>query len=138
MKNKVKSIFIIDDDPITVFGIKKLLLDVVDSIQVESFSNGKEALNAILKGIDEKKEVPDLIFLDINMPVMNGWNFMKEFHKLDINKTIRINIITSSIDPADYEQWLYFKKKSMHFIDYKNKPIFKITPQDIDFIERAS
>ncbi|WP_343487794.1 response regulator [Allomuricauda sp. d1] len=138
MKTRIDSIYIVDDDPITVFGIKKVLYDVVECDNVASFENGKEALDALLLQLEQGKEIPDIIFLDINMPVMDGWTFMEEFHKLEINKPIRINIVTSSIDPADHERWLYYRKKSMHFVDYKNKPIFKLTAQDIDYISKAS
>ncbi|UJH68096.1 two-component system response regulator [Allomuricauda sp. SCSIO 65647] len=135
---KIDSIYIVDDDPITVFGISKMLGIVVECNDITTFNNGKEALDDFIKRWDSNKKLPDVIFLDINMPIMDGWGFLDEFLKLEVSKKIRINIITSSIDPVDYEKWLRYKQTTHHFIDYKNKPVFKIEEQDIDHIDMAS
>lgn len=135
---KVNSIYIVDDDPITIFGISKMLGSLVECDDITSFQNGKEALDDIIVRIRAKKRLPDVIFLDINMPILDGWGFLEEFLKLDIPQKIRINIVTSSIDPADYEKWLRCKQATHHFLDYKNKPIFKIEAQDIEHIDLAS
>lgn len=120
---KIDAISIIDDDPITVFGIKKMLdsLDVCDSIV--TYENGKLAIEAIKALNIARQGVPDVIFLDINMPIMDGWQFLEEFIKLTIEKTVRINIVTSSIDPVDLQNWEYYRGKTHHLIDFKNKPI---------------
>lgn len=120
---KIDSIFIIDDDPIMVFGIKKMLDLCNLGTNVQSFANGKEAIERIKKMISRKEVAPDVVFLDINMPIMDGWQFLEEFVALPISKRIRINIITSSIDPSDKENWEYYKAKTHHLIDFRNKPI---------------
>ncbi len=120
---KINSIGVIDDDPITVFGIKKMLnaLDVSETIK--TYANGKEAIDDIKDMLENEVQVPEVIFLDINMPIMDGWQFLEEFITLPLQSKIRINILTSSIDPADRQNWVYFKGKTHHIIDYKNKPI---------------
>lgn len=120
---KINSIGVIDDDPITVFGIKKMLnaLDVSDTIK--TYANGKEAIDDIRNMMDNGQSVPEVLFLDINMPIMDGWQFLEEFITLPLESKIRINILTSSIDPADRQNWEYYKNKTHHIIDYKNKPI---------------
>ena len=120
---RLNSIGVIDDDPITVFGIKKMLnaLDVSDDIR--TYANGKLAIDDIKQMIEDKQPVPEVIFLDINMPIMDGWQFLEEFITLSLPNPIRINILTSSIDPADRQNWVYYKEKTHHIIDYKNKPI---------------
>ena len=138
MKPSVRSIFIVDDDPITIFGLKRLIHKAVDCDRLTSFYNGQEALDAIVHAIKTNKNIPNLIFLDLNMPVMDGWEFLKEFHDLNLDKSIRINILTSSIDPNDYEKWLHFKNKSHHFIDYMSKPILRLTAKDIEYLDKAS
>ncbi len=128
---KIRSIGVIDDDPITVFGIKKMLnlLDVSDTIK--TYANGKEAIDDIKNMLDNNDAVPEVIFLDINMPIMDGWQFLDEFITLALPYRIRINILTSSIDPADHQNWLYYKEKTHHLIDYKNKPIRKNEIEEI-------
>ena len=58
------------------------------------FSNGLDALN-FLKSTDEAEDLPELIFLDINMPVMNGWEFMEEFVKIRNTLKKKIDIYIS-------------------------------------------
>ena len=67
----------------------------------------------------------DIIFLDINMPIMDGWQFLEEFIALPTDRRIRINIVTSSIDAYDQQQWESFKSRTHHTIDFRNKPIRK-------------
>ncbi|MBU2947260.1 response regulator [Zobellia uliginosa] len=123
--NKIESICIIDDDPITVFGIQKMLSLVVDCDDIAVYRNGKLAIEGIKKRIEENKKAPQVIFLDINMPIMDGWQFLDEFITLDLMNKVRVNIITSSIDTFDLQNWENFKKKTEHTITYNNKPIRK-------------
>lgn len=132
---KIKSIAIIDDDPITVFGIKRMLSTLNVSENIKSYVNGKEAIDDFKSLMDNKEEIPEVIFLDINMPIMDGWQFLEEFITLPTTQKIRINILTSSIDPADRENWKYYMTKTHHIIDYKNKPIQK---KEIEEITRAA
>lgn len=135
---RVSCIFIVDDDPITVFGIKKMLKSVASCDDLQIFQNGYEASEAIKDRQAKGKAIPEVIFLDINMPIMDGWDFLDELISLDIKEQIIINMITSSIDPLDYEKWNCFKEKCPHLLSFKNKPIFKIEANDLGFMEKAS
>ncbi|MFC4222187.1 response regulator [Flagellimonas marina] len=135
---KVNSIFIVDDDPITVFGIRKMLKPVAICEDVQIFQNGKEALDSIIQRMQGGGDIPEVIFLDINMPIMDGWDFLDEVMKLNLSEKIIINMITSSIDPLDYQKWNDAKAKCLHILNFKNKPIFKIDPSDLDCIDLAS
>jgi CheY-like chemotaxis protein len=135
LMTKIKSIAIIDDDPITVFGIKRMLSTLNVSDNINSYVNGKEAIDDFKRIIENNEEVPEVIFLDINMPIMDGWQFLEEFITLPIAHKIRINILTSSIDPADRENWKYYMARTHHIIDYKNKPIQK---KEIEEITKAA
>ena len=109
---------------------------ICDDVQI--FQNGKEALDALINRLDQGEEIPEVIFLDINMPIMDGWDFLEEIMTLDLKKKIIINVITSSIDPLDYKKWNEAKAKCLHLLNFKNKPIFKIEPTDLDTIGIAS
>jgi CheY-like chemotaxis protein len=119
------SIYIVDDDPIIVFGIRKMLGLTVDYDDVRSYANGKLALDAIKDVLQSKNTVPDVIFLDINMPIMDGWQFLEAFIALPLTRKVRINIVTSSIDPMDRQNYERYKKRTDHTLTYNLKPIRK-------------
>ncbi|SEL12832.1 Response regulator receiver domain-containing protein [Aquimarina amphilecti] len=110
---------VIDDDPIFVFGIKKVmqLIDFCEGIMV--FKNGQEALNNLGAIISAKEKLPDIILLDLNMPILDGWQFLDEFIKIPCEKEILIYVVSSSVDPEDV-----LKAKSYEGVsDYIVKPI---------------
>ena len=92
-------------------------------------TSGLEAIH-YLKSMDKDHEIaPDLVLLDINMPVMNGWEFLKEFSLLDkeIRSGVLVMMLTSSMNPADET-----RAKSWDFVpEYFNKPLNKTMFTDI-------
>ncbi|GMN11926.1 response regulator [Croceitalea sp. MTPC9] len=134
----IKNIFVVDDDSIMLFGMRKMLSKITEKSTVLEFKNGQTALNEISDRIKNGNVLPEVIFLDINMPILDGWGFLEEFTQLDIKERILINIITSSIDPNDREKWLSFRKKTHHYIDFVNKPIYKIELKDLHKMDMAS
>ncbi len=67
--------YIIDDDPVFIFGLKFLLNMENFAQQIKTFANGEEAIAELQKN----KKLPEIIFLDLNMPVMDGWEFLDWF-----------------------------------------------------------
>jgi CheY-like chemotaxis protein len=115
------NICIVDDDNIYQFTVVKTLelLDFEKKIVV--FSDGEEALEFLLSKLDENDEIPDVIFLDINMPIMDGFQFMEEYGKIksQLGKKTTIYMVSSSVDPVDIEK----AKRISDVSDYIIKPI---------------
>jgi CheY-like chemotaxis protein len=111
---------IIDDDPIYVYGFKKLIKLKRLHSQITSFSNGSQALTW-LKNPFNAPNLPDVIFLDVNMPGMDGWEFLQEFAEIksQLGKKISIYMLSSSINLND----VYRAKNNADVVDYIFKPI---------------
>lgn len=99
---KISNLYVIDDDKIYHFLLKNLFKQ--NGIEVAStfFVNGSDAIDYIKKNTGEEI-LPDLILLDVNMPIMNGWQFLEEFGKIskDLHKTPVIYMISSSNNEVD-------------------------------------
>jgi CheY-like chemotaxis protein len=117
MKNKLT--YIIDDDKLTVKLLSKLILKNEFCEEITSFFNAQYALDELKKNYSSIENLPDTILLDLNMPVMDGWQFLDEYILLPIKKEISVFIVTSSIDPADIEM----SKKYEVIKNYIVKPI---------------
>ncbi|GAA4273580.1 response regulator [Aquimarina gracilis] len=123
MSQNIESVCIIDDDNIYINLVSKIIELRRLSETVLVFNNGKEAMDFFQKSIEnkEKPEVPQVIFLDINMPVMDGWQFLSEFSRIKnkITEDIDLYVVSSSIDTRDIE-----RAKSIDVVsDYIPKPI---------------
>jgi CheY-like chemotaxis protein len=116
-----KSICIVDDDEVYKFFVKKVLEIKELADNVLTFPDGEEAYNYIKENKGNPDLLPDIIFLDINMPIMDGFLFIEEYTKLkhEINKEIVIYMVTSSIDLIDLER----SKKYTEIKDFITKPI---------------
>jgi CheY-like chemotaxis protein len=117
MKNKIT--YIIDDDQLSVKLVSMLIIKNEFCETINPFFSPQIALEELKKNCTENKNLPDAILLDLNMPVMDGWQFLDEFNDLSIKKEIPIFIITSSIDPVDIEM----SKKYKMVKSYIMKPI---------------
>ena len=127
-----KSILLIDDDDATNYLHKFYINEwgITDKVYVTL--NGKEAVDFLKSNPDFQYEKPSLILLDINMPVMNGFEFLEEYAKLDDNlkASTVVVMLTTSLHPRDLE-------KADTFPDLKayiNKPL---TKEEIESIVEA-
>lgn len=118
MKKKLNCILLVDDDHEDCFFHQLVInkMDMTDSIQIAQ--NGLEALEFLKK---EGQVIPELIFLDINMPKMNGWEFLDEYKHLDPLQKARITILmlTTSANPADLRR----AQEMEDVTGYKTKPL---------------
>lgn len=96
----MKHIFVIDDDLVLQRIMRKMLSNYSDQIQVECYDDGKLGI----EGLSNAEVAPDLIFLDINMPEMDAWQFIEAYKKLDVRQDIPIYILSSSIDQRDIDK----------------------------------
>ena len=120
---KFDKILIIDDDHVNNFIFSKIIKSSGISEDVETAMNGKSALKAINDTIAAKQKLPDIIFLDINMPVMNGWQFLEKYKELPecIKEHIKLYMLSSSVSHQDLEK----AKEYEDVVDYISKPLTK-------------
>ncbi len=119
---KFNDVFVVDDDKIFHFIIKKLLINNNINVNPSFFENGKEAIEGLKKKLNSGETQPDLILLDLNMPVLDGWQFLEEFKILKklLNKDIVIYIISSSDNQLDLDKAKDYKEE---VTDYYLKPM---------------
>ena len=115
MKN-YNPIYIIDDDPIHVFIIKKYFQTIGMTDNIVVLKNGKEAFDYLNDIVITGKNLPELILLDINMPIWDAWQFLDEYPKLMIPEKIKIYLLTSSICKEDREKAEEYGLKSNYII----------------------
>ncbi|MCX2745490.1 response regulator [Mangrovivirga sp. M17] len=108
----MSKILLVEDDEVTNF-LSKSVLKSAGFEKIDEALNGMEAYERI------QIECPDIIFLDINMPVMDGWEFLEEKKEKAQCENVKIIMLTSSPHPAD-------KKKARSYpcvIEYFEKPL---------------
>jgi CheY-like chemotaxis protein len=128
-------ILCVDDDSITLMLCKKVISKSLFSNEIITAQNGEEALSYfnMLKYDNTNtppKKSPDLIFLDLNMPVMGGWEFLDHFNSTNYSEfnDTKVIILSSTIDPQDLEK----AKTYPIVIDFLSKPI---TPSMIEYLK---
>ena len=100
------TICIIDDDPIYQIITKKIINKTETKKEIISFSNGAEAIEALVSNVHKPSALPAIILLDIDMPIMDGWDFLASFQRIRpmISRKISIYIVSSSIANSDKEK----------------------------------
>lgn len=122
INTKAVSILLVDDDEINNFISVKLIKKTLLNTEISTCLNGKFAIEQLVE-IQERdpNNLPDYILLDINMPIMNGWEFLDEYQRLNIDPAgkSKIFIISSSVFNNDIN-----KAKSYSLVkDFISKPL---------------
>jgi CheY-like chemotaxis protein len=128
-----QTILLIDDDSISNFITEKLILRENFAQEVVSFLSGEAALSYLKKQQQQHLPPPDIIFLDLNMPEMDGWEFISEFKKLprEFTENSRVFMLSSAVDAKDIVQ-----ARNMEEIeDFISKPL---TKEDMGVIRERS
>ena len=131
-------ILCVDDDPITLMLCKMVITRSDFAKELLTAQNGEEALNYFddlkLNNLgNEISRYPQLIFLDLNMPVMGGWEFLDHFCKDDYReafKDCKVIVLSSTIDPEDIRK----AKTYPMVLDFLSKPISKEMLENLKMI----
>lgn len=123
---------IVDDDRIHQFTVSKTIKYNNLATEVIVFSDGKEVYDFLVEHKDDGQMLPDIILLDINMPVMDGFQFLECYKQIKDKflKKITIYMVTSSLDPVDINK----ARQIDDITDYLTKPVR--TSQLADIIEK--
>ncbi|TGL55586.1 response regulator [Leptospira kemamanensis] len=123
---KISKVFLIEDDLVTTFLIKTLMEKFSFASEIITFSNGDVALHTL----QNSETYPDLLFLDLNMPVMDGWQFLEEIQNRSPLSNIPTYILTSSIDPLD-------RSRSTQFPNVKGYLVKPLSWKDLQSIQEG-
>lgn len=114
-------VFLIDDDNIVIYLTKLVINESLPELEVVSFEYATEALEALQDLVEKNHAFPEYILLDINMPMVDGWDFLAVYEKFPCNKRAQCKLMmhSSSLDPAEE-----IKSKSYNCVaDFVPKPI---------------
>ena len=119
------NVVVVDDDEIILFLHSKI-------IQAVGLHKSPKTFNSAMKALDFFECLPDdtapiLLFLDINMPVMNGWGLLDIIHNEDFDKKIEVVMVTSSVDQGDKDKAASYSK----IIDFVEKPFSKANLEEL-------
>jgi CheY-like chemotaxis protein len=125
MTKELNLVYMIDDDEIIIFLTTKLLMSEHFCRRLVAFQDAESALAKLNSSLATGQDIPDAILFDLHMPVINGWDFIEEVQKLQVN--IPAFIFTASINPSDKNRSHQYKEIK----DFISKPLTKIKLQNI-------
>jgi len=117
-------IFIIDDNQIDLLISRKLLLKNKADLEVQEYVQAQQALADIT---GQSSNNPDVILLDLNMPEMDGWEFLEALKAAQVQSNVKVYVLTSSLDDRDRT-----KAKNYEVVaGYLTKPLNDVAIQNI-------
>ncbi|MBQ19363.1 MAG: hypothetical protein CMD31_01280 [Flavobacteriales bacterium] len=118
---KFNSILVIDDSKYDLFIATEILNDYCDVKEVVCVDSGQKGLAYLQSKENKISELPEIIFLDIKMPLMDGFDFLNLYNQLSdkIKNYCKIYMLSSSLDPTDIVR----AKNNKDVIDFIEKPL---------------
>ena len=108
MNSKI-NLLVIDDDDINIFIIKKIVEKTGYEAKMVAKTNGQLAIDYLKELIELNEVLPHLILIDINMPVLNGWEFLEAYEKMNAGQKIDMYMLSSSVYENDIEKAKTYK-----------------------------
>jgi CheY-like chemotaxis protein len=104
--DRIDLLYVVDDDDVYQYLLKKEIAQTSKINRVNFYLDGEDAIISLEENAKVTNEIPELILLDINMPIMDGWDFLKAFRILkgDLSKQPVIYLVSSSSDERDVER----------------------------------
>jgi len=102
-------LLVIDDDDINIFIIKKIVEKTGYQVSMTAKTNGQLAVDYLKDLQTQQQPFPDLILIDINMPVLNGWEFLEAYEKMNTEQKIDMYMLSSSVYENDIEKAKTYK-----------------------------
>jgi CheY-like chemotaxis protein len=109
MNSKI-DLLVIDDDDINIFIIKKIVEKTGYDINMVAKTNGQLAIDHLTNILENNATFPHLILIDINMPVLNGWEFLEAYDELNVKQRVDMYMLSSSVYENDIEKAKTYKK----------------------------
>ncbi|MCV9389237.1 response regulator [Reichenbachiella ulvae] len=118
---KLKKVAVIDDDQVFQLIIKKQIEMNNFECEILSFFNGQEAFDFFQQNVGNEEALPELVMLDVNMPVKNGWDFLQDYQTLpsEMRSKIKLYMVTSSVIQSDIDK----ANDNENIISFVSKPI---------------
>ncbi len=125
----VPNFIVVDDDPVNNLICERTIKLLLPEADVMTFLHPEVALAHIKTAYAKPDSVHAVVFLDINMPALNGWEFLDTFEKFDpsVREKVRIHLLTSSTDKRDREQ----AANSKIVLDYWEKPLVREIVEEV-------
>ncbi|TKC04378.1 response regulator [Pedobacter frigoris] len=109
MADSVINLLVIDDDDINIFIIRKIVEKTGYKVNMVSRSNGQLAVEYLTEIADNRDVFPQLMLVDINMPILNGWEFLEAYEQLNLPQKSDMYMLSSSVYENDIEKAKSYK-----------------------------
>ena|ERR1700742_2347501 len=125
----MEKILLIDDDPVFVLLARKILESIDKALAVDVCADGELGIGYIDRAKEDPKSLPEFIFLDLNMPVLDGWGFLEAYSAIEheLGKKVKVYILSSTISADDIAHAMQYPFLSGFLI----KPLEKSKMEDI-------